>query len=624
MCFYLLAFHKADLLDVQVLLVKGWKSPTWTFPKGKINQDEAELMCAVREVHEETGYDCGPILERTSRPDGSNNDYIDVNLKDSHKVRLYVAPGVEEAFPFKTLTRKEISKIGWLPLDQLPSSKNGSVIAAKEERTPAGQKFYHVAPFVKPLKDWIKAKRANHPMRPPQFGALAEVDREWTVDPNAASSLAPALFHADAGEDPSYESAIDEPNSSSYHSTTSPPHLLNTILGNPVSTSTAQPPPLPRLCKPSLPPRAPATSQPMPSLSPPGPCSFAPQSESRPNSLPLSQLPAPMTLVPTTVASQLQSRPQPQPEARSQSQTLLGLVPGYSPTTQAQSIGHPSVPLAPGHHAGPASPGRPSASSQAQALLGILSPPSTTAAPEVRHSVPLAPPSSQAQALLGILSPPSALPTSTAAAPPYFLQQSQSALPAAQAQAYPQFLAQPHPGPGEHTRSLLRVLHGDPHVPAPPPAPVPAQPFPRASPAQQPSQPSLSPHHQTQPQPQPQTLLDVLMAQPPGPGPGLGPDPSLGPGAASQYQPHLQPSPEPQPAPQPEALPRPLPQSQPEADGLHVHSAPASQQQALLGLLSPRSVNGAGEPPGQGQAQAQAQAQAPQAQGLLRALLGPR
>ena len=42
----------------QCVLVKGWsKGASWTFPKGKINQDEPERDCALREVREETGVD---------------------------------------------------------------------------------------------------------------------------------------------------------------------------------------------------------------------------------------------------------------------------------------------------------------------------------------------------------------------------------------------------------------------------------------------------------------------------------------------------------------------------------------------------------------------------------------
>lgn len=36
----------------KVVLVKGWKSSSaWGFPKGKINQNEDDRDCAVREVY---------------------------------------------------------------------------------------------------------------------------------------------------------------------------------------------------------------------------------------------------------------------------------------------------------------------------------------------------------------------------------------------------------------------------------------------------------------------------------------------------------------------------------------------------------------------------------------------
>lgn len=97
-------------------------------------------------------------------------NYLEIQLKGGHVVRLYIAPGVEDEFPFATLTRKEISKIGWVPLGQLYSSKNGS--AAREEKAD-GPKFYNVAPFVAPLRKWITANQAVHPMRPAEIETVA-------------------------------------------------------------------------------------------------------------------------------------------------------------------------------------------------------------------------------------------------------------------------------------------------------------------------------------------------------------------------------------------------------------------------------------------------------------------
>lgn len=93
-------------LCAQCLLVKGWKSSaSWGFPKGKINQLESERDCAVREVYEETGFDCGHLLPHDSA------DYMELTMREQ-KIRLYIVPGVHPDTHFETLTRKEISVSG--------------------------------------------------------------------------------------------------------------------------------------------------------------------------------------------------------------------------------------------------------------------------------------------------------------------------------------------------------------------------------------------------------------------------------------------------------------------------------------------------------------------------------
>ena len=48
----------------KVLLVLGyWSKTSWGFPKGKVNEDEAPHLCAVREVLEETGFDMSPKID---------------------------------------------------------------------------------------------------------------------------------------------------------------------------------------------------------------------------------------------------------------------------------------------------------------------------------------------------------------------------------------------------------------------------------------------------------------------------------------------------------------------------------------------------------------------------------
>lgn len=115
------------------LLVKGWKqSSAWSFPKGKINLDEAQHLCAIREVLEETGFDCASRLVES--------DYIDVAIKDQ-KIRLYIIQNVPMDTDFKTQTRKEISKIEWFKLTDLPSWKRNS-------KQMSSSKFYLITPFI--------------------------------------------------------------------------------------------------------------------------------------------------------------------------------------------------------------------------------------------------------------------------------------------------------------------------------------------------------------------------------------------------------------------------------------------------------------------------------------------
>ncbi|KAL9042657.1 MAG: hypothetical protein Q9180_000445 [Flavoplaca navasiana] len=142
----------------QVILVKGWKKgANWSFPRGKINKDESDLACAIREVYEETGYDVeaaglvGPQADMK---------YIDVAIQHQH-IRLYVFPGVSMDTQFEAKTRKEISKIDWWKLSDLPTlkKKKQHQEGRGEDLALNANKFYMVAPFLVPLKKWISQQK---------------------------------------------------------------------------------------------------------------------------------------------------------------------------------------------------------------------------------------------------------------------------------------------------------------------------------------------------------------------------------------------------------------------------------------------------------------------------------
>ncbi|KZT30591.1 DCP2-domain-containing protein [Neolentinus lepideus HHB14362 ss-1] len=113
------------------ILVKGWKSSSgWGFPKGKINQDEEPHKCAVREVLEETGYDLSGKINPAH--------VIEVSIREQ-KISLYIVPDIPEDYPFKTRTRKEISRIEWFKLTDLPTWRRNKAVPGK---------FYLISPFI--------------------------------------------------------------------------------------------------------------------------------------------------------------------------------------------------------------------------------------------------------------------------------------------------------------------------------------------------------------------------------------------------------------------------------------------------------------------------------------------
>jgi mRNA-decapping enzyme subunit 2 len=113
----------------KVVLVRNWKGTSWSFPKGKINEDETSYHCALRETFEETGFN--PV-------DYCQEEHYLVVYEEKKVTRLYIAVGVPETTVFNTQTRKEISRVEFHSLDQLP------------------KKAWGVHPFLEKLQRWIR------------------------------------------------------------------------------------------------------------------------------------------------------------------------------------------------------------------------------------------------------------------------------------------------------------------------------------------------------------------------------------------------------------------------------------------------------------------------------------
>jgi mRNA-decapping enzyme subunit 2 len=180
------------------VLVKGWKKGAkWSFPRGKINKEESDLDCAVREVWEETGYD---LREADLVLPNEQMKSITVTMREQ-SMMLYVFRGVPMDTYFEPRTRKEISKIDWYKLTDLPTLRRKNQL---QQQAPAHDaikesSFYMVAPFLGPLRAWIKqqhkldrqrTRTGPHPAPPPAITDDEDLQTDaYEVMANTAASI---------------------------------------------------------------------------------------------------------------------------------------------------------------------------------------------------------------------------------------------------------------------------------------------------------------------------------------------------------------------------------------------------------------------------------------------------
>ena len=132
----------------KVLLVQSyWAKNSWSFPKGKVNEDEDPSHCAVREVLEETGFDISNLIDE--------NEYIE-SVINEQLVRLYIICGVQKDTKFQPKTRNEIKNVEWFSLADLPNNKKDMTPKVKIGVGPNA--FFMVIPFVRRMRRWIQEK----------------------------------------------------------------------------------------------------------------------------------------------------------------------------------------------------------------------------------------------------------------------------------------------------------------------------------------------------------------------------------------------------------------------------------------------------------------------------------
>ncbi|KUJ21952.1 uncharacterized protein LY89DRAFT_608597 [Mollisia scopiformis] len=190
-----------------VVLVKGWKKgANWSFPRGKINMDEDDLDCAVREVYEETGLH---LEEAGLVPEDRQVKFIEVNMREQ-QLRLYVFKDVPMETYFEPRTRKEISKIEWWKLSELPAFRK----KGQHEQNAAASnanKFYMVAPFLVPLRKWVveQKKRGTRTISNSQYQSAGLSHDDFLTEEDVGPESGTQLHYPDASGEPDNETMVD-------------------------------------------------------------------------------------------------------------------------------------------------------------------------------------------------------------------------------------------------------------------------------------------------------------------------------------------------------------------------------------------------------------------------------
>lgn len=123
---------------------------SWSFPKGKVNENEDPVKCAIREVYEETGFDCSHLINPFDFVEGQTSNY--------QYTRLYLVKNVPIETKFCPRTRNEIKDCSWFVIDQLPTNRNDDGYL-RDQRKIRANSFYMILPFISKLKYWIMNER---------------------------------------------------------------------------------------------------------------------------------------------------------------------------------------------------------------------------------------------------------------------------------------------------------------------------------------------------------------------------------------------------------------------------------------------------------------------------------
>lgn len=125
----------------KLLMVKGVESKSWSFPRGKISKDEDDVSCAIREVKEETSYDCTDLIDP--------QQYVERTMNGKN-YKIYFIDGVAEDFQFTPMARNEIDKIEWKDIKYLTSKAKSN-----------SSNFFLLSKLMRPILNYISMRKGK-------------------------------------------------------------------------------------------------------------------------------------------------------------------------------------------------------------------------------------------------------------------------------------------------------------------------------------------------------------------------------------------------------------------------------------------------------------------------------
>ena len=96
------------------LLMNTRKNEPWSFPKGKIEDNEEPLQCALRETYEETGLDLTNYAPQNPTHFASYSDGL----------IWFIIPGVSDTLRLEPQELGEVDRLEWVPVSYLLQSIN--------------------------------------------------------------------------------------------------------------------------------------------------------------------------------------------------------------------------------------------------------------------------------------------------------------------------------------------------------------------------------------------------------------------------------------------------------------------------------------------------------------------